>query len=75
MPQLIRTLPDAELAVMQAVWACEVPAKRTGISEILAKTQPKAPTTLLTVLSRPQRRILAADHKGRLPCPAGTKVL
>ena len=25
MPQLIRTLPDAELAVMQAVWACEVP--------------------------------------------------
>ena len=52
MPRLIRTLPDAELAVMQAVWACEVPAKRAGISEILAKTHPIAPTTVLTVLSR-----------------------
>ena len=28
MTERIRTLPDAELAVMQAVWACEAPAKR-----------------------------------------------
>ena len=52
MTERIRTLPDAELAVMQAVWACEAPAKRAQIAAILDKTHPMAPTTLLTVLSR-----------------------
>ena len=52
MPDDMRTLPDAELAVMQAVWACEPPAKRAQIAAILNKTHPMAPTTLLTVLSR-----------------------
>ena len=47
MTERIRTLPDAELAVMQAVWACEAPAKRAQISAILDKTHPMAPTTLL----------------------------
>ena len=35
MTERIRTLPDAELAVMQAVWACEAPAKRAQIAAIL----------------------------------------
>ena len=52
MAERIRTLPDAELAVMQAVWACEAPAKRAQLAAILDKTHPMAPTTLLTVLSR-----------------------
>ena len=52
MTERIRTLPDAELAVMQAVWACEAPAKRAQIAAILDQTHPMAPTTLLTVLSR-----------------------
>lgn len=52
MTERIRTLPDAELAVMQAVWACEAPAKRAQLAAILDKTHPMAPTTLLTVLSR-----------------------
>ena len=46
MTERIRTLPDAELAVMQAVWACEAPAKRAQIAAILDKTHPMAPTTL-----------------------------
>ena len=66
MPQLIRTLPDAELAVMQAVWACEVPAKRAGIGEKLAGTHPMAPTTLLTVLSRlAEKGFLKIEKTGR----------
>lgn len=52
MAERIRTLPDAELEVMQAVWACAVPAKRAQIGAILDQTHPMAPTTLLTVLSR-----------------------
>ena len=46
MTERIRTLPDAELAVMQAVWACEAPAKRAQLAAILDKTHPMAPTTL-----------------------------
>ena len=52
MSQEIRRLPDAELEVMQAIWACEEPVKRAAISAILDRTHPMAPTTLLTVLSR-----------------------
>ena len=49
MADAMRTLPDAELEVMQAIWACEEPVKRAAISAILDRTHP---TTLLTVLSR-----------------------
>lgn len=52
METTIRRLPDAELEVMQAIWACEPPAARTEIGQILAGTHPMAPTTLLTVLTR-----------------------
>lgn len=43
MAERIRTLPDAELEVMQAVWACAVPAKRAQIGAILDQTHPMAP--------------------------------
>ena len=52
MHQPIRRLPDAELEVMQALWACEVPAGREAIEEILYQTHPMAMTTLLTLLTR-----------------------
>ena len=66
MTERIRTLPDAELAVMQAVWACEIPAKRAQISAILDKTHPMAPTTLLTVLSRlADKGFLRIEKPGR----------
>ena len=52
MADAMRTLPDAELEVMQAIWACEEPVTRAAISAILDRTHPMAPTTLLTVLSR-----------------------
>ena len=47
-----RRLPDAELAVMQAPWACEAPAGRSDLEGILQGTHPMAATTLLTLLSR-----------------------
>lgn len=52
METTIRRLPDGELEVMQAVWACEPPVSRTDINEILKDTHPMALTTLLTVLTR-----------------------
>lgn len=52
MKDAIRRLPDAELEVMQAVWACEPPAARADIDKILQETHPMALTTLLTVLTR-----------------------
>ena len=46
------TLAEAELDVMQAVWACTPPVTRSQINGILETSHPMAPTTLLTVLSR-----------------------
>lgn len=56
MNNLIRRLPDAELEVMQAVWACEAPAARADIEAILYQTHPMAMTTLLTLLTRLRER-------------------
>ena len=52
MAETIRRLPDAELEVMQAVWACTPPVARADINECLKDTHPMALTTLLTVLTR-----------------------
>lgn len=52
METTIRRLPDTELEVMQAIWACEPPVARTEISEILKDRHPMALTTLLTLLTR-----------------------
>lgn len=48
----IRRLPDAELEVMQAIWACNSPVVRVDIEEHLKDTHPMAMTTLLTLLTR-----------------------
>ena len=48
----IRRLPDSELEVMEAVWACQPPVSRTDIEEIIYKNHPMAETTLLTLLTR-----------------------
>ena len=52
MTESIRRLPDAELEVMQSIWACKSPVVRTDIEQILFKTHPMATTTLLTLLTR-----------------------
>ena len=43
MTERIRTLPDAELAVMQAVWACEAPARCVQLAAILEQQPPRWP--------------------------------
>ena len=48
----VRKLPDTELEVMQAIWACDTPVSMAQIDEILKETHPMAVTTLLTLLSR-----------------------
>lgn len=48
----IRRLPDAELEVMQAIWACTPPVGRAEMDGILQDSHPMALTTLLTVLTR-----------------------
>ena len=48
----MRKLPDSELEVMQAIWACPVPVTRKDIEEQLKDTYEIALTTLLTLLTR-----------------------
>ena len=64
----LRRLPDAELEVMQAVWACEPPVSRHQIETIL-KHRPMALTTLLTLLTRlADRGFLTIEKIGRSNC-------
>jgi len=55
-------LPDAELTVMQALWACGGEADRRGIEAKM--NRPMAPTTLLTLLSRLGERGFLKTEKG-----------
>ncbi|MBR2928322.1 MAG: BlaI/MecI/CopY family transcriptional regulator [Oscillospiraceae bacterium] len=66
MKETIRRLPDAELEVMQAIWACAAPVARTDIEEILFKTHPMAMTTLLTLLTRlHEKGFITIEKSGR----------
>ena len=62
----LRRLPDAELMVMQAVWACPSPATSTEIETHLPADHPIAQTTLLTLLSRlAEKGFLSVQKQGR----------
>ena len=62
----IRRLPDAELEVMQALWACPAPATRADIEAALFPHHPMATTTLLTLLSRlSEKGFVAVTKAGR----------
>jgi len=65
----IRRLPDGELEVMQAVWACTPPATRADIEQILYDAHPMAMTTLLTMLTRlGEKGFLSIEKNGRRSC-------
>ena len=69
MARLIRRLPDGELTVMQAVWACEVPATRGEIEKHLPAENTMALTTLLTLLTRlAEKGFLTIEKVGRGNC-------
>ena len=62
----VRRLPDAELEVMQAIWACTPPVDRSQVNEKLKHTHPIAQTTLLTVLTRlAEKGFLQIEKTGR----------
>lgn len=62
----INRLPDAELAVMQAVWSFERAVSRLDIETVLEDSYPMAPTTILTLLSRLEERgFLQVTKHGR----------
>lgn len=66
MKRSIRRLPDAELEVMQALWACDLPAARTDMEAILKENHPMATTTLLTLLTRlAEKDFVKIEKEGR----------
>ena len=52
MHDTMKRLPDSELEVMQAVWACTPPVSSANIKDKIAASYPIAQTTLLTLLTR-----------------------
>ena len=66
MHTVICRLPDGELEVMQAVWACPVPCSRKEIERVLFPVHKMAETTLLTMLSRlADKGFLEIHREGR----------
>lgn len=66
MKDRIRRLPDGELEVMQALWACEAPASRADIELVLHESHPMAVTSLLTMLTRlGEKGFLCIEKQGR----------
>lgn len=64
---MVKKLPDTELEVMQALWACTLPATRMDVEARLTTTHPMAPTTLLTLLSRlADKEFIEIQKEGRL---------
>lgn len=64
---MFKKLPDTELEVMQALWACTSPATRMDIEALLTTTHPMAPTTLLTLLSRlAEKEYVKIEKEGRI---------
>ena len=66
----VKRIPDSELNVMQALWACGKPAGRAQIEEKMQerkdREEPLAQTTLLTLLSRlEQKGFIKAEKQGR----------
>lgn len=66
MDRSIRRLPDGELTVMQALWACGCPVSAAELEERLRSARPMAPTTVLTILTRlGEKGFVAAEKSGR----------
>ena len=64
---MVKKLPDTELEVMQALWACTPPATRMDVEALLTTTHPMAPTTLLTLLSRlAEKEFIQVQKEGRI---------
>lgn len=65
----IRRLPDGELMVMQALWACQPPVSRAELARKLPPEHPMAQTTLLTLLSRlTEKGFLTVEKAGKSNC-------
>ena len=61
-----RTLPDAELEVMQVLWELEAPVPRAAVEAGMQELRPMAQTTLLTLLSRlAEKNFIKVEKQGR----------
>ena len=62
----LSSLPDGELEIMQIVWQSEPPVSRGVIEEALNGRRKRAPSTILTFLTRLcERGFLSVERRGR----------
>ena len=62
----LSSLPDGELEIMQIVWQSEPPVSRGVIEEVLNGRRKRAPSTILTFLTRLcERGFLSVERRGR----------
>lgn len=56
MARKYQRLPDSELDIMLALWSGKPDMRRSEIEEIVNKKHPLAPTTILSLLSRLEKK-------------------
>lgn len=62
----LKRLPESELEIMQIIWNETPPVSRIRIEQVLRKTHPLAPTTILTLLTRLcEKNFLSLHKEGR----------
>ena len=62
----LSSLPDGELEIMQIIWQAEPPVSRGVIEEVLNGRRKRAPSTILTFLTRLcERGFLSVERRGR----------
>ena len=59
----LKRLPDAELAVMQALWQAGRPLTRPELETMLAPAHAWAPTTVLNLVARLEGKGFVTRHK------------
>ena len=63
----MKRLPDAELALMMAIWDGETPASRADIEKRLDSGREVVPSTILTLLSRLEERgFVRREKRGKV---------
>lgn len=59
-------LPNAELAVMQALWQVDAPATRPELDALLSQEKGWVPTTILNLIARLERKgFVVREKKGK----------
>ena len=67
MKQTYQRLPDSELDIMLILWNHKPPMSRSAIEQIINEKKPLAPTTILSLLARlEKKKFVSVEKQGKM---------